>query len=142
MKPEIDQILRMSAAQLGGLLPHLPDHYSQGQVALTAAMLFLSADEYERGAQIRSVENADMRALFAKLAPEVRDKELQRALLDAAVTADSSLAISALNESNYALRRLLIRLHVHVEDAPDANAKVWAVLKAMADRRFVLPPPM
>ena len=64
---------------LGELLPRLPDQHSQGQAMLIALMLLLfGAQEYERGAEIRSAENADMRALFAELAPLLRDEALKR----------------------------------------------------------------
>jgi len=141
MIPEIDRILRTSATQiLSDLVPRLPEQHLQGEASLIAFMLMFSATEYDRAADIRAAENADIRALFAALAPRVRDDALRSELHAVATAREDSLAVSALNRSNHALRRLLIRLHEHLEDDPAADAKIWSLLKAMATRRL-LPPP-
>jgi hypothetical protein len=102
-------------------------------------MLTLSAKEYERGADIRFTENREIRALFAELAPSVQGGLLRKELIDASVATDRSLRISDLNEGNYALRRLLTRLQIDAEErgALDAQKRIWAVLKALAQRRLV-----
>lgn len=145
MKPEIDQILGLSAGQLlAGVVPLLPTGYAQGTASLIAFMLMFAAQEYERGADIRATENSEMRALFGSLAPQVRDVNLKAGLESAAATSDSSLKISALDASNYELRRLLIALHIHMEQQKNevAEKQIWRVLRAMADRRLLkLPAP-
>ena len=144
MKPEVDQILGLSAMQLMTELgPLLPTQYAQGGATLTGLMVMLSAQEYERAAEIRVAENQEVRALFAALAPGLTDKTLKAQLEAAAATDDVSLKISALDESNYALRRLLIALHEHVEaaGAREATARIWALLKAIATRRELHLPP-
>jgi hypothetical protein len=146
MKPEADQILNMSAGQLmAGVLPLLPDSYSQGSTALLSFLMMFSAQEYERGAEIRATENTDMRAVFGALAPVVGDAALKKKLEDAATSTDPSLLISKLNESNAHLRALLIELQIHLEaqtsDAARAGEKrIWDILKASATRRLVKPP--
>jgi len=143
MKPEADQILGLSAFQLlGTLAPLLPNAYAQGTASLISFMMMLSAQEYERAADIRAKENADMRALFARAAPKLRDAELRSKLQEAAHEAESSLEISALNAANYKLRRLLIALHEHADREGDraASKDVWALLKRLADRRFLKVP--
>jgi hypothetical protein len=69
----------------------------------------------------------------------VKDAALKAELEAAAKAKDASLRISVLNESNYALRRLLTRLQIDAEDngARDAERRIWGVLKALADRRLV-----
>jgi len=143
MKPEADQVLNTSAFQLlTGVAPLLPAGYPQGTASLIAMLSMMAAQEYERGADIRAAENDDMRRLFAALAPEVADDSLKSRLLAAAEAKDTSLTISALDAANYDLRRLLIELQAHVEQQPGAQAReaerrIWAVLKAAADRRLV-----
>jgi hypothetical protein len=141
MKPEVDQILMITAGQvLGELAPNLPTQYSQGVAQLAALMAILSAQEYDRAAEIRAAENRDLRALFAELAPQIADTALRAKLTDAAKDEDGSLRISALDQANYALRTLLIEAQEAVEATADAAArgaetKIWALLKRMADRR-------
>lgn len=138
MKPEASDILNISADQLmGGILPHLTISYLQGTTAVHALLLKLAAREYERGAEIRVAENADIRAAFAELAPVVRDAALKTKL--EAAPKDTTFAISALDAVNAQLRRLLIALHVHVEDigAREAERRLLTLLKDMAARRAV-----
>jgi hypothetical protein len=146
MKPEVDQILEISAGQLmAGVVPLLPDSYSQGSTALLSFLMLFSAQEYERGAEIRATDNAEMRAAFGALAPIVGDADLKKKLEDAATSTVSSLLISKLNQSNAHLRALLIELHIYLEsqDGDDVRAgekRIWDVLKASAARRLVKSP--
>jgi hypothetical protein len=143
MKPEVDQILGLSAGQLlAGIAPLLPAGYEQGTASLIAFMMMLSAQEYDRAADIRAAENTQLRALFGELAPPVADAQLKSALLEAAATKDVSLSVSALNIANCELRRLLIALQALVEQLPGAKARaaerrIWDVLRASAERRLV-----
>jgi hypothetical protein len=146
MSPEVDQILNLSAGQLlAGTVPLLPNSYAQGSTSLVAFLMFFAAREYERGADIRARDNADMRALFGELSPLVSDNALKTKLEQAASSSDPSLAISALDRSNAELRKLLIALQTYVEDRSDAAAcaaekRIWEVLRASAERRFLKPP--
>ncbi|HEX4295720.1 MAG TPA: hypothetical protein VHZ29_16410 [Rhizomicrobium sp.] len=138
MKPEADAILNISADQLmAGVIPNLAASYLQGATAIHALLMKFAAREYERGADIRAAENGDIRALFAELGGEVRDPSLKARLDAAAAIRDASLTISALDAANAELRRLLIALHVHLEDtgAHAGEKRVWQLLKAMAARR-------
>jgi hypothetical protein len=143
MKPGVSQILGLSANKLlGEIAPQLPTSFAQGGVSLTAFLLMFSAQEAERGADIRARENAAMRAVFAELSPLVSDAALKSKLEAAARTADTSLKISDLDAANYELRRLLIALQIHVEDLPggkarDAEKRIWKVLQDAAAARVV-----
>lgn len=140
MKPEAGDILATAADQLmGQIAPNLNAHYLQGSLAVQALLMKFAAREYERGADIRFAENADMRALFAELAPDIDDAGLRAKLMAAAATQDRSLAISALNAANTELRRLLIALQIHTEDTGDraAQKRIWDALNTMASRRVV-----
>ena len=139
MKPEVGDILGLSAQKIAMGIAEQGAAFAQGTVGLLSMMLSLSAKEYDRGADIRVAENREIRALFAELAPEVTDKQLRIDLLDAAAARDPSLRISDLNEANYALRRLLTRLQIYAEEhgARDAQKRIWAVLKSLAQRRLV-----
>lgn len=143
MKPEVDQILNTSAMQLiGTLAPQLPQGYAQGSVSLLGFMMMLSAQEYDRAADIRAAENADFRALFAEIADSVNDTALRARLKVAANAKDASLKISSLDTANHELRRLLIEAQSHIEarGSREAEKKIWNVLRAAADRRVLKMP--
>src|SRR5277367_3353368 len=117
MKPEVDQILGVSAGQLmSAIAPLLPNSFAVGSASLLGIMMTFAAQEYERGADIRVAENSDMRALFRDVAAQVDHAELKAMLSAAAATQDRSLKISMLNAENTELRRVLIRLQAHAED--------------------------
>jgi hypothetical protein len=143
MKPEVDQILNTSAMQLiGSLAPLLPASYAQSSASLLGFMMMLSAQEYDRAADIRAAENADLRALFAEIAGAVKDAALRTRLEAASNTEDASLKISTLDAANHELRKLLIEAQTHVEtlDTRDIEKKIWNVLHASADRRVLKMP--
>jgi hypothetical protein len=146
MKPEADQILNQSALQLlVNVGPLLAGGYPQGTVSLVSLLMMMVAQEYERGADIRVVENAEMRRLFAELAPLLNDALLTAKLLAGSAAQETSLRISVLNEENGTLRRLLIELQAQIEALPGAEARqaerrIWQVLKASAERRLVRAP--
>ena len=141
MKPEADQILMFSAIKLASeYAPQIPTQYGQGMAQVVAALMFMSAQEYDRAADIRASENADMRALFKLLAPQVADAGLRRDLETAASAREESLRISSLNASNEQLRNVLIRLHAHLDETGADAKPVWDVLKAMAARRTLTLP--
>jgi hypothetical protein len=139
MSPEIPTILALTMQRLAGGITEHGAAFAQGQMGLIGMMMTLSAKEYERGAEIRVAENNDLRALFAALAPDLREAALKAKLLEAASSKDESLLISRLNANNYALRRLLTEMQIYAEDngARAAEQRIWAVLKAMAARRLV-----
>ncbi len=141
MKPEIDQILTFSAMKImGEFAPAMATQYGQGMAQVVAGLMMMAAQEYDRAADIRVAENRDMRALFRELAPGLSDAGLRGELEAAAATHDTSLRISALNDSNQALRRLLIRLHAQMDDGGADTSRIWVVLKAMATRRTLALP--
>lgn len=140
MNPDVDQILALSANQLVGVLaPRLPGTYEIGSATTLGIMMMLSAQEYERGAEIRTAENDDLRALFKACANAIKNDALKSKLIRAAETRDTSLKISALNAENAELRRVLIALQVHCEDngLAELERRIWTVLKASAERRLL-----
>jgi hypothetical protein len=137
MRPEVNQLLQTTGIQLAGIAA--PTAYAQGSAGLMTGLLMISAAEYDRAAETRVADNDDMRALFAALAPTVKDAGLRAQVDAAAATKDASIRISALNTANAELRKVLIALHTHVEDAGDREAqkRIWTVLNASAERRML-----
>jgi hypothetical protein len=144
MKPEADQILNFSAMKIiADFAPALGTQYGQGMAQVVAVLLMMAAQEYDRAADIRLAENEDMRGLFRELAPRICDTDLRGELEKVAATRDTSLRISALNDSNAMLRRLLIRLHEAAEQASDRalDRRILKLYRDMAGwRELHLPP--
>jgi hypothetical protein len=138
VKLDTPTVLSISATQvMGAIAPQLPPGYPQASASLTGFLMMFCAQDYETGADSRAAENADMRALFAELAPRVSDAALAAKLTAAAAGRDASLKISVLDASNAELRTLLIALHEAVAADALANKRVWRVLKDMAGRRVL-----
>ena len=139
MNPEVGTILGLTAQNIAAGLGEHGAAFAAGQAGLIGLVLGMAAQEYDRAAEIRVAENADMRELFAALASAVPDTALRAKLQAAPKETDASLRISALNSANCALRRLLIEAQIDAETrgARDAQQRIWAVLQAMAARRVV-----
>ena len=146
MKPEVDQILGMTAGKLmTEVAPELPVGYLQSSTGLLGIILGFCAQEYENGADIRASENADMRNLLAELEASVEDAKLRVKLGAVMGGRDASLKISELNADNAELKTLLIEAQTYLETRSDEKSKVarreiWAVLKTGAKRRLLTLP--
>jgi len=139
MNPEVGTIIDLSVMKIAGGVNEHGAAFAQGTIGLIASVLSMAAKEYDRGADIRFAENADLRALFGAIAGTVSDAGLKAKLEAAAASKDESLRISVLNANNYDLRRLLTEAMVFAEDHDlhDAQSRIWTVLKAAAARRLV-----
>lgn len=147
MKPDVQKVMAHSFGRMvEHVAPHIGSEYALGSAAVMGLMMFQTATEFERGAEIRVQEHRAMRALFASASGQVGDADLARRLEEASKGTDSDLRISVLDQTNDALAALLIELHEHVESqegawARDLEAAIWAELARAADARK-LPHPM
>jgi hypothetical protein len=146
MKPEVDLVMQgLAFTLLTEVIPDLHTEYSLGDAAVIAAAMLAAAQEYDRAADIRAAENAEMRALFAEAARMVEDTGLRARLTEASGTCDASLRVSSLNEANDRLKALLIELQAHVEEsragwAPALEKRIWDhLVEAVGRRRLPLP---
>ena len=147
MKPGVDKVLEVLAGSLMiEVAPHVSPAYRQSSVGVSAILLTMIREEWDRAASRRVEENAALRALYRDAAPIVGDAELRRRLTEAAASSDASLRISELDRANDALRALLIELHAHVESLATPAARtldddIWRELVASTERRrFALAP--
>lgn len=147
MKPDVTVVLENTAAKLMfDMAPQMSPPFLQGTVTVVGLLLSMLREEWDRAASRRVEENAILRRLFVQAAPQVTDDGLRRRLLEAAEGRDASVRITDLDETNDALRRLLIELHAHVEelDSPEArrlDEEIWRELLASTERRrFTISP--
>lgn len=137
MIPETDAMLVSTAMRLlMHVVPAIPPGYPQSSAGTAATMLLFAAQEFDRAADIRLWENAEMRGLL---------KRGQDWLKPADILPAASNRISALNVENHALQTALIALHIAVEGGQGSEARVMerdilAFLKASAERRRLLLP--
>ena len=141
MKPDVGTVMQgFFGTMLGEIAPHLNAEYSMGNIGIMSMMMFMTAEEYDRAADIRATENREMRSLFSHAATLVTDNALKAKLSAAAAEKETSLRIQALNARNASLSTLLIELQAHAE-ASDASwarnleARIWDYLVAAVERR-------
>lgn len=143
MKPDVDLTLQLIATSLmTEMAPKISDDYTQRNGMLTAMLLQIAAEEWDRAAARRVEENGAMRRLFAEAAAEVRDPGLRARLETASGEGEESLRIADLDRSNAGLRALLIELHAHLEEidtetARRIEAEIWRELRVSTERRAV-----
>lgn len=143
MKPEVPKTLQLLGTKLlFEIAPRLADDYGQKTASIIGGLLFTAAEEWDRAASRRFVENRELRALFADAVPLVRSAGLRTRLASAAEETDEDLRVSALEQSNATLRSLLIDLHAHVETLQSEEAlrmdeRIWDELRAGVERRAI-----
>ncbi len=141
MKPEVPKALEIVAGTLlFDVAPHVAPSYRPSSVGVTAMLLGIVREEWDRAAARRIEENTALRELFRDAAPDVSDTNLRRRLEEAAASGDASLLVSELERGNDGLRALLIDLHVHVEQQAGGPARaieeaIWRELCASTERR-------
>ena len=150
MKPDVPVVMDGFLGALATeIAPNLNGEYSAGNASVMGLSLFFAGQEFERAAEIRVRENAEMRSLFAdaQAGDVVSDDGLRARLRDASKGTDESLAISALDQSNAELKTLLIDLQVALEASSTVVAaaleiKAWDHLVQSAERRKLVLPEM
>ena len=141
MKPDAAHALeRVLQALLTEVAPAVEPAYRKATVTVHAMILLAIREEVDRAAARRFEENRALRALFAEAAPAVAERALRERVAAAAASADASLLVPELDESNRALRALLIELHAHVEAQRGEAARriedaIWRELAASTERR-------
>ena len=147
MKPDVQTVMLKSFERMmTDIAPHLTAEYAMGSAAVIGLMMFQTATEFERAAEIRVQENDALRGIFKDALRVVADDALKVRLEAASSSVDQSLAISALDETNDGLVALLIELQDHIEqlggdDARQLETKIWDELVRSAEARR-LPHPM
>ena len=141
MKPDVPLALqKLAGSLLTEIAPAVGVDYLQRNTAVSAIMLQLASEEWERAAARRVEENVALRALFREAAGVAAEAALRARLAAAAAGGDADLRISALDAANASLRALLIELHAEVEtlDGPAARRledAIWVELRRSTERR-------
>ncbi|WP_337188245.1 hypothetical protein [Phenylobacterium sp.] len=127
MNPPVPAVL----AELAGLMirnamPGVADGERASDLGLSAALLAMAAEVWDRQAQILVEENRAIRALLG----EAGD--------------DPDLRLSALKRDNDRLRAALVESHAAAEAAGDTarEAAIWAELIAATERRRLASAPV
>lgn len=144
MKPSPELVLNQAFAKIAMEMgPALPPGYGQGSATTTAVLLLMVGQEFDRAADIRARENRVMRALFGDAAKNITG-ELGAKLSAVAGNRDEDLTIAALDRANAELKRLLIDLQIHAEQAGDRplELRVLRFLSEAATARQVHLPAM
>ena len=121
MKPTPELVLNHAFAKIAMEMgPALPPGYGQGSATTMAVLLLMTAQEFDRAADIRARENRVMRALFGDAAKSVGG-ELGAKLSAVVGMRDEDLTVAGLDRANGELKRLLIELQAHAESVGDRS---------------------
>jgi cation diffusion facilitator CzcD-associated flavoprotein CzcO len=141
MTPTVPDVL----AELAGLIarnamPDVDPADRASALGLSALLLGVAAQDWDRAAARLVEENAAVRALLSDAPAALGEGELAARLWSLSAGRDEDLRVSALEAANAVLRAALIELHAAVEgrDQPAARAletAIWAELVASTERR-------
>lgn len=127
MTPAVPAVLAQLAAQLiANAAPEVPAGERASQLGLTAALMGILAEVWDRQAHILIEENTVLRSLLALPG------------------ADADFHLSALQAENNRLRGALIVAHEAAEAAADTarEAAIWAELARSTERRRIQSAPV
>lgn len=144
MRPDPPIVLFGVAAALQELLPQVADPYGQQTVGISASLVAMLAQEWDRAPARLWEENEAIRELLARgaelhgLAPRLRERLEE----GTRVQVHPGARLSELQAENDRLRGLLIELHAAVEEmegeaARDLEEAIWAELAASTRRRHL-----
>ena len=133
MTPTAPELLAGCAAALAAA-PRTEDAglFTATRLRTVATINVLVAQECATGLAVRVWENAALRSLLVEAAPTYGSAVAEAASID-----NGDLSLTALDDANARLRRLLIRLHESVEAASDhkLDRAILALYREMARRR-------
>jgi len=141
MKPDENLVLADFANRFATqIAPQVQPAYLASAIGMSAGILGMIAEDWDRAASRRVEENRAIRGLFAQAAGLPLDPGLATRLQALAQTNDDDLRLSALETANETLRAALIDLHAAVEAIPGEAAKtlndaIWRELSASTQRR-------
>ena len=141
MKPNVPTVMLRSFERiLTDIAPHLSSEYAVGSSSVIGLMMFQTATEFERAADIRVQENAAMRSIFAEAGSLLPAGDLRDRIEAAAATSDPNVKISELDKANDGLTGLLIELQAYAEtiEGPAARTletQIWEELARAATAR-------
>ena len=141
MRPQCDHILRTLGMVLATkYMPMLETDHARAEMGLTALILGVISEEFERVAHRRIEENTEMRKIFKQAISVVTDDGLKERLAEASEKTEVDFHTSALDQLNCELQEVLIELHKHVEDLEGDNAReleetIWQELEKRVQRR-------
>ena len=144
MKPDPPMVLRGIGHTLATrVLPELRTPFAFQTVGLSAGILNMVAQEYDRASARLVEENDVLRQLFSDAVEVVEDGALRTRLREAADEAPvRDYRVSTLQGENDALRALLIDLHAAVERqtgerARELDERIWDELLESTRRRHL-----
>jgi len=141
VKPDENLVLADFAARFAGeIAPQVQPAYLAAAIGMSAGILGMIAEDWDRSASRRVEENRAVRGLFRDAAGLGLEAGLAARLAALAEGNDDDLRLSALEAGNEALRAALIDLHAAVEAMEGAAAKalndaIWRELSASTQRR-------
>ena len=141
MRPQADQILRTTATTLiSQYLPGIEKDHQKTDLGLSALLMMVVSEEFDRAAHRRIEENQALRRIFTGSLSVIEDDDLKRRVEIASERTEDNYHISVLDKLNCELQEVLIELHTHVEalegeGARKINEAIWMELENWTKRR-------
>ncbi len=141
MRPEPDQILRTAATTLiTQYMPGIEKDHEKTDLGLSALLMMVVSEEFERAAHRRIEENNALRRIFTGSLSVIKDDDLKKRVKEASEKAEDNYHMSVLDKLNCELQEVLIELHTHIEalegeGARNINEAIWAELENWTKRR-------
>jgi len=127
------------------LLPKADDEYMAADLVMTADLIKLVAQDYDRAVDVLAMDHHDLCAILHEAAPQLNSSPLSRRIEEALASEPRSQRVSDLTERADNTMKVLIDLHQVLENdmghegtewAARVNLKIWRFLEAYVARRM------
>jgi hypothetical protein len=124
-------------------LPMLETEHARAELGLTALVMGVISEEFDRAAHRRVEENREIRKIFKQAGGAVQDPDLRKRLETASGEIEEDFHVSAMDRMNCDLQDLFIQLHAHVEILEGKEARlleetIWKEIENQVKRREFL----
>jgi hypothetical protein len=130
----------MGTSLITQYLPGIEKDHEKTELGLSALLMMVVAEEFDRAAHRRIEENHALRRIFAASLSVIQDDDLRKRVEKASERAEDNHHISVLDKLNCELQEVLIELHSHIESlegegARNINEAIWIELENWTQRR-------
>jgi hypothetical protein len=130
----------MATTLITQYLPGIEKEDEKYELALSAILMLVVSEEFDRAAHRRIEENRALRRIFAESLSVIKDDELKNRVKKASEKTEDDYHISILDELNCELQEVFIELHTHIEALEGEGARsiheaIWTELENWTKRR-------
>ncbi len=136
-------IAHIATRIMADLIPKTTDSYTIADLAMTASLIDMIGQDYDRAADVLVGDDADMRPILRDGLDHVVEGVLKQRIVAALASRPASLRVQDLSAHADAMLKVLVDLHAAIEVAErqgaawasEVNLRMWTFLDGYVEKR-------